>query len=371
MPTSRFIFFFAALFLAITTEAATLSTTPVRTIPVRRWFAQSAPYAFDGTYEFIGTSDGLWRSVRISDPAQPLERVAFPGEQILALAVHGGKLYVGKAPTLNATNTEHTFVVTDDHGATFTPRDAGLRDCSLDCGYILVNSVEFDDERLFIEAGGNLLVSHDDGVTWKNLFPTDRTTPAVRNCPLQFEIVANRALVGGECPLDVGWIGAGVLAAGDHEWTTEPRRLNVPGMQNRNVQFIALQRGSIFAAVEGGLLRSDDLGESYRWVSRFDFSSSQYPYMKQFVASTADPHVMLAGGFDKPHDVLYAMLSTDGGEHWQDVSRFLSPTLHSSVYLLAEDRDGHLLAGVQREDRLELFTIDVVPATMRRRAAGH
>ena len=53
-------------------------------------------------------------------------------------------------------------------------------------------------------------------------------------------------------------------------------------MANRNVQFIRHAGASIFAGVEGGLLRSDDGGASFGWSIYFPLSSGKYPYIRQF-----------------------------------------------------------------------------------------
>src|SRR4051812_46067158 len=96
--------------------------------------APALSYARDGQYEYLGTADGLWRLT-------PFERIAFAGQRINALAVRDGKLYVGKQPTIEETSSDHTLVVSSDHGATFAPIDEGLRDLTLDGGHMAVHQM--------------------------------------------------------------------------------------------------------------------------------------------------------------------------------------------------------------------------------------
>jgi photosystem II stability/assembly factor-like uncharacterized protein len=292
--------------------------------------APALSYAYDGQTEYLGTADGLWR-------LQPLERIAFAGQQIHALAVRDGKLYVGKQPTIEETSTDHTLVVTADHGATFAAIDEGLRDLTLDGGHMAVHQIAADGDRLFVNAGGNLLVSRDGGASWTPLFPNPREA-AVQSCPFTFDVRGDTVLVGGECPLDVGWIGRGTLAADGRSWLATPQRLEVEDMQNRNVQFIGRIGASVFAGVEGGLLRSDDGGASYRWAIHYPLESATYPYIRQLVRTGGG--ALFAGGFDKGLFAPYLAVSYDGGQTWSDVA-----IDGDEVTLLVETASGRVLAG--------------------------
>jgi hypothetical protein len=288
-------------------------------------------YADDGQSEYLGTADGLWR-------VQPLERIAFPGQRINALAVRDGKLYVGKQPDIEATSADHTLVVSSDHGATFTGIDEGLRDLTLDGGHMAVDRIEVDGDRLFASAGGNLLVSRDEGATWTPLFPNGREA-AVQTCPLTFDALGETVLLGGECPLDIGWIGRGTLAPDARSWIVQPQRIEVEDMQNRNVQFIKRVGTEVFAGVEGGLLRSDDGGASYHWSIHYPLESESYPYIRQLVRTRGG--VMYAGGFDKGLLQPYLVVSSDGGLSWSPVT-----VDGDEVTLLVETAGGRVLAGV-------------------------
>jgi hypothetical protein len=326
---------------------AAASFTPIRTLP-----AAPLSYARDAQYEYLGTADGLWRTARIADPSQPLQRIAFPGQQIHSLVLRDGKLYVGKQPTIEDISAEHTLVVSADQGATFTPIDEGLRDCSLGCGYMAVRAIVFDGSRIFVNAGQNLMVSSDGGGSWHPLFPFEGGAPQAVICPLQFAVSGQSVLLGGECPLDFGWIGRGTLRPDFLGFTEEVPRLDIEDMANRNVQFIERVPGTatVFAGVEGGLLRSDDGGASFRWSIYFPLESHRYPYIHQFVRSV----VLVAGGFDKGASRAYLALSADGGETWSDISVLLGTAPESAVTLIVEESGGRILVALQEGERTTL-----------------
>lgn len=326
---------------------AAASFSPIRTLP-----AVPLAYARDTQFEYLGTADGLWRTTRLADPSQPLQRIAFSDQQINSLALHDGKLYVGKQATIEDTSTDHTLVVSGDQGATFTPIDEGLRDCTLGCPYMAVRQIAFQADRIFVVAGGNLMVSADGGVTWQPLFPSASGSPATQLCPLQFAISEQSVLLGGECPLDIGWIGRGTLRPDRLGWSEEVERLDIEEMANRNVQFIKRVPGTdtVFAGVEGGLLRSDDGGASFRWSIFFPIDSQTYPYIRQFVRSS----VMVAGGFDKGAAKAYLTLSADGGATWSDISALLGAAPESAVTLIVEDAGGRILVVLQEGERSTL-----------------
>jgi hypothetical protein len=301
--------------------------------------APALSYARDAQYEYLGTTDGLWRM-------EPLQRIAFPGQRVTALAVRDGKLYVGKQPTIEQTSADHTLVVSADHGVTFTPLDDSLRDCTLDCGFMAVHQIAVDGDRLFINAGGNVLVSPDDGATWTNLFPSPAHPAAVQTCPLQFLPIGTTMLLGGECPLDIGWLGR--LVNG------EVQRLRIDDIENRNVQFIRPLGGVIYAGVEGGLLRSDDGGATFRWSVRYALDNPRYPYITQLVRT----NVVAAGGFDKGAGKAYLIWSADEGRSWSDASALFGATAEA-VTLLFQDRDGRMLAAVTDGGQAILYELSL------------
>jgi len=341
---------------------AAASFSPIRTLP-----ATPLAYARDAQFEYLGTTDGLWRTTGLADPSQPLQRIAFPGQQIHSLVVHDGKLYAGKQPTIEDTSADHTLVVSADQGATFTPIDEGLRDCSLGCASMAVRRIAFVADRIFVVAGGNLMVSADSGATWQPLFPSASGSPEAQLCPLQFAVGGESVLLGGECPLDIGWIGRGTLRPDLLAWTEEVGRLDIEDMANRNVQFIERVPGTdtVFAGVEGGLLRSDDGGASFRWSIYFPIESAVYPYIRQFVRSR---NAIVAGGFDKGGNKAYLALSADGGATWSDISVLLGAAPESSVTLVAEDAGGRIL--VAERSTLGELVLQERPSE-RRRSVRH
>jgi hypothetical protein len=328
-----------------------------------------APYARDASFEYLGTSDGLYRAPRLA--TGPLERIAFAGEEISALAIDDGVLYVGKGLRHYAVWPEHTLVRSRDHGSTFESADAGLYDCiaNVECGYLVPEQIVPDGDRLFIEAGGNLLVSADGGASWKHLvgIPSQSGKPTANSCPITFERFGETVLVGGECPLDNGFLRIGRLRPDLLGWSEEPQLVTAPEMENGNVQFIRnLGGGIVFAGIEGALLKSTDGGRSFRYVIHYDLEAlDRYPYIAQFVVSSRDPRVMLVGGFDKKNLVGYLASSDDGGESWQDASPLVGADY---VSLLAEDADGRLLIGLDGDTRFTLAEVVLGERAKKRRA---
>ena len=307
--------------------------------------APALSYARDGQTEYLGTRDGLWRLA-------PLQRIAFPGQIINALAVHDGKLYVGKQPTIEGTSSEHTLVVSSDHGATFTSIDQDLRDCTLGCAYMAVYQIAVDGGRIFVNAGGNVMVSTDLGATWTRIFPVSGGPTAQQLCPLQFLPMGATTLLGGECPLDIAWLGR--LGPDGHL-----ERIDVEGLENRNVQFIRAAGSAIFVSVEGGILRSDDGGATFRWALRYSLASMRYPYMGQMTEANG---TLVFGGFDKGLLQSYLISSTDG-RTWRD----LDPP-GDSVTLLAIRPDGRILIGYTDGERPLLGELTLPAGTPRRRS---
>ena len=100
--------------------------------------------------------------------------------------------------------------------------------------------------------------------------------------------------------------------------------LNLPALENRNVQFIesVADTKRVFIGVEGGLLRSEDNGVSFRFVIQEPLSGSKnYPYIRSFLALKGKPDTMVIGGFDKATQLAYLAWSKDGGATWTDISK--------------------------------------------------
>lgn len=160
-------------------------------------------YARDAQFEYLATPKGLYRASRIATSTPQL--IAFGGEAVHAVAVNDGALYVAKgAVNEAATHPQHTLVRSTDHGATFTNLDAGLLDCSLrPCAYLVPTRMAFAQGRMYVNAGGNILASADEGASWSQLYGLQSNgKPAAQVCPVKFELTGSRMLLGGECPLD-------------------------------------------------------------------------------------------------------------------------------------------------------------------------
>ena len=325
-------------------------------------------YARDAQYEYLSTPRGLYRARRVATDV--LELTAFANEPVSVIASDGETLYAGLGLLNHAYYDTHSFFRSRDRGATFTPIDDGLHDCSLQqfgepCRWLVSRQIELEPGRIFIEASGNVLVSGDDGATWPRLFGVSSTgRPAPQTCPVTFETVGRSMLLGGECPLDFGWIGSGTLREDRLGWDVEPLRFDLP-IENRNVQFIRhVGDGVVYASIEGALLKSTDGGTSWRSVIHYPLSEAErYPYAAHFLVT---PRVLVLGGFDKKNITGYLAYSTDGGESWTDATALVGD---ATVELLAEDADGRLLVGLLEGDQFTLAEMVLRERKGKRRAA--
>lgn len=340
------------------------SLQPLQSIPIDAGTNVPAyGYARDAEFEYLATPDGLYRSPRLATIAPQL--IAFPGENVHAVAVHEDALYVAKGAGNEAANSPtHTLVRSTDHGATFTNLDAGLLDCALmPCGYLIPTLMAFEADRIYVNAGGNVLASEDDGASWHLLYGlTSGGKPTAQVCPVQFALAGEHMLLGGECPLDDGWISRGLLRESRVEWAHEPQPVTSPELENRNVQFIRdLGDGVVYAGIEGALLKSTDGGETFRFVIHYPLNAEdRYPYIAHMVVTRG---VMLVGGFDKKNDVGYLAYSSDGGETWHDKSHLVGKPY---VSLLTVDADGRLLIGLQDGRNFRLAEVVLTVARKRR-----
>ncbi len=329
------------------------SLQPLRTleVPPHEQARGVFTYARDAQHEYLGTPRGLHRAERIATGT--LERIA--EQPVTALAADANTLYVSYGLHSHAHGEGHTLHRSQDHGATFTPIDEGLLDCSLQqwgepCRYLISRQLELADGRLFVEAGGNILASGDEGATWANLTGASPSNkPVAQLCPVVFTRTGTRVLMGGECPLDFGWIGEGTLRDDLLGWMSAPRRLGLP-IENRNVHFFRnVGDGVVYASPEGALLKSTDGGMTWRFVIHYPLSEAErYPYAYHFLVT---PRLLVLGGFDKVNMGGYLAYSTDGGETWADASHLVG---NAHVELLAEDADGRLLVGLYEG---ETFTL--------------
>ena len=325
-------------------------------------------YARDDRFEYLGTPNGLYRAERIANG--PLQLIAFGGEAVNAMAIEPGALYVSRGLLNFAGWPQETLLRSRDDGATFEAIASGLRDCITpnDCGYLIPRQITLGPERIFLSAGGNVLVSADDGATWNVLFGlTNNGKPTAQVCPVTYERIGERLIYGGECPLDVGYISAGTLRSDFLGWENEPSRVVTPEIENRNVQFIRdFGDGVVYAGIEGALLVSTDNGSTFDFALHYPLSGADaYPYITQIVASSRHPGLMLIGGFNKANGKAWLASSPDAGKTWADISSLVANA--SIVSLIAEDADGRLLVGTYEGDRFVISNA-VVGEYRKRRA---
>ena len=306
----------------------------------------NAGYARDSRFEYLATSDGLYRAERLAGGA--IELMPAAGTLLNDVAAAGDALYVLRGREYFGSWPEPTLLRSRDHGVTFESVSEGLLDCSLapryPCEYVVPHDIRFGDGRVFLEASGNLLASADEGATWSMLVGASSGRPEPMSCPLVFERIGTTMLFGTECPLDDAWIAGGTLRPDLLGWSGEWRKMETPEIENRNVQFIRhLGGGVVLASIEGGLLRSTDGGATFHWVIHYPLDNpARYPYAGHLLVSSRHPGLMLLGGFDKKDGSGYLAVSTDGGETWAD-----SPLVGmAEVMLLAEDREGRILVGL-------------------------
>lgn len=341
-----------------------------------------AALAFDDLYAFAATPNGLYRTPLPLSPNNSFELIGFQNKAIFNLYVHNNELYVLKysEPNEGSPATDHAFLKSADHGATFVPMDGALQYCLGGyCSFLWPTQAIFKNNLIFLNAGGapNLLVSTNNGASWIPLLGSLQA----QICTAQpFELINNRAVVGGECPLDSAYIRGGTLRPDMLGWTQFPTNVAAPDLQNRNIQFIKNKPGTtdVYAGAEGGLLKSTDSGQSFRFVIKYAISGGvKYPYISDILFSSEAPNVIVVGGFDKgPQGGAFLAYSKDFGETWNDISAqaqfFIgapSKTKNGtdSVDFIEEDAQGNILAGVQRPETntLKIFRLNIDVAAFR------
>ena len=343
----------------------------IRTIPFTNdYIFTKSSLAFDDTYAFISTPNGLYRTAKTLNAGNSLDLIAFPDRPILNLYVHNNSLYVLKfgEQTNAGPATEHTFLRSTNHGNTFTALDNGLSYCiSGYCGFLTPTVARFADPLIFLNAGSgrNLLVTKDQGASWSALYGT--IEPYVCSEPA-FELIDNRVLMGGECPLDFAYLWGGALKPDLLSWVPggELKPVSLPAIENRNVQFVERRKDSslVFAGIEGGLLKSTDKGASFRFVLQYPLSGSQkFAYVQQILYPQSHPDLFVATGFDKGiTQAGYLAYSVDHGESWTDFSTLaMTPELKSNqVAFLTEDPTGRILVGLVNTDAKTLTIAEIL-----------
>ena len=373
----------AAFDTAAATDAQRLRATPLYTLsypPPPIAISDHGDVAFSDTFMFLGTDGGVFRAPLPLTSGTELQRVAFESTPVTGLAYAAGSLYAildNDHPTGTGA-TPHSLMRSTDDGESWSPLDGALEECiSGFCEFLTASQIEAVDDRLFVNAGGNVLVSGDDGNSWNVLFGATSTgKPQAQACyDPAFAIVGRRLLIGGECPLDMAYLRTGTLRADLLGWEEDPEHAETPYLENRNVQFIRRRDGNtVFAGIEGALLRSDDAGASYRTVLFYPGDAAKYPYITHIVFPSQNPAAIIIGGFDKANGGPFLAFSSDDGETWIDQSHLLPghDQLDWSLSLLTETPDGQLLAGAEDDaaGRLHLFALEMIGGSGRRRAVG-
>ena len=236
----------------------------------------------------------------------------------------------------------------------FVARDQDLRVCTGSfCETLSIQDIKQHGNRLYSNpgAGLNLFTSNNGGNTWTVI----RGQKASMVCtPTKFHVIGNKVLVGGECPLDFAFVEAYQLTADGSALTNENKLpLTLPALENRNVQFIESVPDTkrVFIGVEGGLLRSEDDGVSFKFVIQQPLSGAKtYPYITAFVPVRGKPDTMVIGGFDKATQMAYLAWSKDGGATWIDISNLTpnhgkTPPAGATVMIkaISEDPQGRIL----------------------------
>jgi hypothetical protein len=254
---------------------------------------------------------------------------------------------------------EHTLCELDQAKMTFVAKDRDFRICyATYCERMEVNDVKAVGKRWFANggAGQNVQVSNDQGLSWKPIMGTMDSMSCTHQA---FEVVGGRLLTGGECPLDMAYVRAYSMNADNSALASKVAvAISVPELENRNVHLITTLGKSerVFIGVEGGLLRSDDSGKSYKFVLKQALSGgSGYPYITELFSPAGKPNVIVAAGFDKAHGLPYLAWSNDNGDKWTDLSSLLPGYKRTvadatgQVTAIAEDAQGRILVTVNEE----------------------
>ncbi|MCE3602005.1 hypothetical protein LXA47_00045 [Massilia sp. P8910] len=254
---------------------------------------------------------------------------------------------------------EHTLCELDPVKMSFVPKDKDFRICyATYCERMQVADVKAVGRRWFANggAGQNLQISNDQGLTWRPIMGTMDSMSCTHQ---SFEVVGGLLLTGGECPLDMAYVRAYAMNADNSGLASKvPVQISVPELENRNVHLITTLGKSerVFIGVEGGLLRSDDSGKSYKFVLKQALSGgANYPYITRLLSPAGKPNVIVAAGFDKAHGLPYLAWSNDNGDKWTDLSTLLPGYKRtvagatSQVTSIAEDTQGRILVTVNEE----------------------
>ena len=327
---------------------------------------------FDDQFAYLSTPDGLFRTAPTIGPDSQFKFLGFANQRIWNLYVEHNTLYVlkeGGDPRTGSLDA-HSFLKSVDHGATFTPLDEGLQYCYRDyCEYLYATHAFFKNNLIFLAAGGgnNFFVSSDEGKHWTVLYGSLERAAC---SDAAVEMIEKKVLFGGECPLDAGYLLVGTLRDDMLGWAEggSPRRvMGLAELENRNVQFIRFSPNTSFAlaGVEGGLLKTNDLGETYQFKIRYPLTGgTKYPYIHKVLIPVSYRDLILAGGFNKKAQNGYLVYSIDHGETWTDISDFiLAPEFTAAdVAFITQDPSGRVLIGIHGSDSKTLTITEAVIA---------
>jgi hypothetical protein len=249
-----------------------------------------------------------------------------------------------------------------DAGNSFAVRDQPLESCLGGyCAPLAMSDLKLINNRLYTNAGAgqNLFVSDNAAASWRVAMGQFDSMVCTHQA---FQVVGDRLLVGGECPLDAAYVRAYKLGADGLLASTTELPVALPKLENRNVQFIesaGAQR--VFAGVEGGLLRSEDGGQSFKFVIEQPVEGNKnYPYIRSFLALSGKPDTIVVGGFDKATTQPYLAWSADGGSKWTDISALLpgyaraaGDSTLAEVSSLSQDPQGRVIVTVNLKDGTE------------------
>ena len=254
---------------------------------------------------------------------------------------------------------EHTLCELDADKLSFAPKDKDFKICYTSyCETMSLDDVQVVGTRWYANAGGapNLQMSSDQGATWRAIIGNMESMACTNQA---FHLIGNRLLVGGECPLDMAYIRAYQMNADNSALASKTELpITLPKLENRNVQFISSVAGSerVFAGVEGGLLRSDDSGRSFKFVIEQAVSGgSNYMYITSLLAPAGKPNTLVVSGWDKAKGLPYLAWSSDNGDKWIDLSSLLpgykpgAREATSQVTSMVEDAQGRILVTVNEE----------------------
>jgi hypothetical protein len=148
---------------------------------------------------------------------------------------------------------EHSLCTLEASG-TFAARDQPLASCIGEwCAPLAMNELKLAGNRLYTNAGAgqNLFVSDNAAASWRVVLGQFDSMVCTHQA---FQVVGDRLLVGGECPLDSAYVRAYRLGADGRLASPAELPVALPKLENRNVQFIEQVANTqrVFAGVEGG-----------------------------------------------------------------------------------------------------------------------